>query len=168
MAIKGSRMVCQQPADDPGDVRPTRRLQMNKLSALTVFAGIVMAFTTVNANAVFLAPAPKAPSTPQTFHTECGDSLGHFRSVNRADIDSIDGQRVMLIRVCDDGSLASNDSYGSLFINGNVETLRMPIARNYTLMSALDEEGLDQNDVVSLQFGANDSVVLYVYDRFMN
>ena len=140
---------------------------MNKLSALTVIAGIAMAFTTVTANALFLAPAPKAPSH-QTSHTECGDSLGHFRSVNRADIDMIDGQSVMLIHVCDDGSLASNDSYGSLFINGNVETLRMPIARNYTLMSALDEEGLDQNDVVSLRFGANDSIVLYVYDRFMN
>ena len=141
---------------------------MQKFAIITTIATLAMAFTTIASSAAFVA-APRAPrNAPSVSHTECGDSLGHFRSVNRADIDSIDGQRVMLIRVCDDGSLASNDSYGSLFINGNVETLRMPIARNYTLMSALDEEGLDQNDVVSLQFGANDSVVLYVYDRFMN
>jgi hypothetical protein len=141
---------------------------MQKFAIITVLAGLTVAFTTIASSAAFVA-APRAPrNAPSVSHTDCGDSLGHFRSVNRADIQSIDGQSVMLIHVCDDGSLASNDSYGSLFINGNVETLRMPIARNYTLMSALDEEGLDQNDVVSLQFGANDSVVLYVYDRFMN
>ncbi|MDB5530613.1 MAG: hypothetical protein JWR51_3716 [Devosia sp.] len=140
---------------------------MQKFAIITTIATLTMVVTTIASSAAFVA-APRTPrNTPAVSHTECGDSLGHFRSVNRADIESIDGQNVMLIRVCDDGSLASNDSYGSLFINGNVETLRMPIARNYTLMSALDEEGLDQNDVVSLQFGANDSVVLYVYDRFM-
>lgn len=142
---------------------------MQKFAIITVLAGLTVAFTTIASSAAFVAaPRPTRNAQPvQSSHTDCGDMLGHFRSVNRADIESIDGQSVMLIRVCDDGSLASNDSYGSLFINGNVETLRMPIARNYTLMSALDEEGLDQNDVVSLQFGANDSVVLYVYDRFI-
>ena len=140
---------------------------MQKFAIITVLAGLTVAFTTIASSAAFVAAPRPTRNAPAVYHTDCGDSLGHFRSVNRADIESIDGQSVMLIRVCDDGSLASNDSYGSLFINGNVETLRMPIARNYTLMSALDEEGLDQNDVVSLQFGANDSVVLYVYDRFI-
>jgi hypothetical protein len=60
-----------------------------------------------------------------------------------------------------------NDAYGSLFIDGNVNTLRQPIARNDTLMGALAQEELDEQDVISLRFGGNDSIVLYVYDRAM-
>lgn len=139
---------------------------MPKFAIITVIAGFTMAFTTLSSSAAIVRPRQPV-AAPQTSHTECIDSLGHFRSVNRADIDAIDGQYVMVIRVCDENSLLSEASYGSLFIDGNVNTLRRPIARNYTLMSALNAEGLDQNDVVSLRFGGNDSIVLYVYDRDM-
>ncbi|MDB5538095.1 MAG: hypothetical protein JWP26_3221 [Devosia sp.] len=139
---------------------------MQKFAIITVLAGLTMAFTTIASSAAIVRPRhPTAVS--QTSHTECIESLGHFRSVHRDDIDAIDGQSVMVIHVCDENSLLSDASYGSLFIDGNVNTLRRPIAHNYTLMSALDEEGLDQNDVVSLRFGGNDSIVLYVYDRDM-
>jgi hypothetical protein len=139
---------------------------MQKFAIITPIATLAMAFTTIASSAAFVAPRGQH-DTSHAGHSECGESLGHFRSVSRADIDAINGQSVMLIHVCDDGSLARNDSYGSLFIDGNVNTLRLPIARNDTLMSALDEEDLDQNDVVSLRFGGGNSVVLYVYDRFM-
>lgn len=141
---------------------------MQKFAIITTIATLTMAFTTLASSAAFVAPRQNREAPTQAAHADCPDTLGHMRSVHRADIDAIDGQRVMLIHVCDENTLVSNDSYGSLFINGNVNTLRLPIARNYTLMSALDEEGLDQNDVVALRFGGGDSVVLYVYDRFMN
>ena len=140
---------------------------MKKFAIITVLAGLTVAFTTIASSAAIVRPRP-GTDAHENSQADCGLQLGHMRSVGRADIDAIDGQGVMIIHVCDGRSIVPDDSYGSLFIDGNVNTLRMPIARNYTLMSALDEEGLDQNDVVSLRFGANDSIVLYVYDRFMN
>jgi hypothetical protein len=35
-------------------------------------------------------------------------------------------------------------------------------------MAALTSKGYDQNDVVSLRHGANDSIILYVLQRDMN
>jgi len=140
---------------------------MNKFAIVTVIAGLTMAFTTLSSSAAIVRPRPGADA-PEISAAECGLQLGHMRSVNRDDIDSIDGQHVMLIHVCDDRSLVDHDSYGLLFVDGNVNTLRQPIARNDTLMGALYDEGLDQNDVISLRFGGGDSIVLYVHDRAMN
>ncbi|WDR06448.1 hypothetical protein PSQ90_02980 [Devosia rhodophyticola] len=102
------------------------------------------------------------------FPHSCADDMGHMRRVYQADIAGIESwQQVVLIPVCDDQTMASRTSYGSLFVEGNVGRLRMPIARNSTLMSALRDKDYDQYDVVSLGFGANDAVLLYVHQRDM-
>ena len=140
---------------------------MNKLTTLTIIAGLITAVTTLAPSAAILnhVPAPKPVAHEET---NCADQMGHMRSVHRADIEAIHGQHVALIAVCEDLTVAGKNNYGSLFIDGNVETLRQPIARNQTLMSALLRQNYDQNDVVSLRFGANDSIILYVYQRDMN
>lgn len=94
--------------------------------------------------------------------------MGHMRSVRQADINAIHGNRVSLQAVCEDLTVLGKNAYGSLFVNGNVNHLRVPIARNATLMAALTAKGYDQNDVVSLRHGANDSIILYVHQRDMN
>jgi hypothetical protein len=53
-------------------------------------------------------------------------------------------------------------------VNGNVNHLRVSIAHNATLMTALRAKGYDQHDVVSLRHGANNSIILYVHQRDMN
>jgi hypothetical protein len=141
---------------------------MNKLNLITVIAGLTVAFTTIGAEAAIVRGRTPMDSPESAGQADCGAVIGHVRSVHRADIDAIDGQHVSLVRVCTDDALPSKNDYGPLFINGNVETLRRPIARNDTLISALSAQDMDQNDVVALRFGSNDSIILYVYDRDMN
>lgn len=141
---------------------------MNKLSALTVIAGLAVALTTMGAQAAFVAAAPNKPNMPASSEPDCSSTMGHMRLIRRADIEAIHGQHVTLIRICEDDSLVSARSYGTLFVDGNVDTLRQPIAGNETLITALIQEELDQHDVVSMRYGANDSVILYVFDRHMN
>lgn len=153
---------------------------MNKLHLLTVIAGLTLAATTIGAQAQVAGRGNNNNTTTTTTtndngprrqtsvsQADCADEMGHMRSVHRADIDAINGQPVFLIRVCEDLTVVGRNNYGALFVNGNVDTLRLPIARNRTLTRALGEQKLDQNDVVSLRFGRNDSIVLYVYDRDM-
>ena len=142
---------------------------MNKLSALTVIAGLAVALTTMGAQAAFVAPSRNRPNMPgSSSEPDCNSTMGHMRLIRRADIEAIHGQHVTLIRICEDDSLVSARSYGTLFVDGNVDTLRQPIAGNETLITALIQEELDQHDVVSMRYGANDSVILYVFDRHMN
>src|SRR5215217_5844168 len=84
------------------------------------------------------------------------------------DILAIDGNRIALLPICEDMTVPGKNAYGALFVNGNVNHLRQPIAYNPTLMAALSAKGYDQNDVVSLRFGGNDSIILYVHQRDMN
>lgn len=139
---------------------------MNKTLALLVCAGVVSLAATLP------SAAQRAPwnnnQNPRMISTQqhnCADEMGHMRSVRQADIAAINGQRVSLIAVCEDLSVAGKNAYGALFVNGNVNHLRTPIARNGTLMSALTARGYDEQDVVSLRFGGGGSVVLYVYQR---
>jgi hypothetical protein len=138
---------------------------MNKLTSIAIIAGLVAA-TTMSASAQSTRSPNYPRSTPAT-DSECTSIMGHMRSVNRADIESIRHHRIALIPVCEDLTVAGRSNYGPLFINGNVETVRIPIARNRTLMSALMSQDYDQFDVVALRFGANDSVILYVRQRDM-
>lgn len=142
---------------------------MNKLTALTAIAGLVTAFTTLAPSAaVVITHVPRNPNYEASDPTNCADQMGHMRSVSARDIVSINGQHVALIAVCEDLAVAGKNNYGPLFVNGNAERLRLPIARNNTLMSALRSKAYDQNDVVSVRFGGDDSVILYVYQRDMN
>ncbi|MCR6633941.1 hypothetical protein [Devosia sp.] len=88
-----------------------------------------------------------------------------MRSVKQADIAAIHGQDVVLLPVCEELAIYGRNGYGSLFVEGNVNHLRQPIAHSATLMAALTAKGYDQNDVVSLRQGGNDSIILYVYQR---
>nr|WP_295889222.1 hypothetical protein [uncultured Devosia sp.] len=136
---------------------------MLKTTVLTLLVGIVTATTIVPSNALFIAAPPQRKPTPSVSEEECSYQLNYMPRVTRAHIESIHGQPVYLIPVCETG--LGRDDYGWLFTNGNVGTLRQPIANNSTLMSALLAQGYDQQDVISLRFGGNDDIVLYVHQR---
>lgn len=136
---------------------------MFKTTVLTLLVGIVTATTIVPSNALFIAAPPKKPAPSSSTEEECSYQLNYMPRVTRAHIDSIQGSRVYLIPVCETG--LGRDDYGWLFTSGNVGTLRQPIASNPTLMSALTAEGYDQQDVVSLRFGGDGSIALYVHQR---
>lgn len=140
---------------------------MNKLTSLTLFAGLAIAFTTVGASAAVVIAKPPVTHSSGIQYDPC-DTMGHMRRVSASDIQAIEPwQSVALISVCEDMTVESRNYYGSLFNNGNVNAVRLPIARSEALMDALQAKGYDQNDVVNLRFGANDSVLLYVHQRDM-
>ena len=141
---------------------------MKKLTAIALIAGLMTAMGTMGASALTITH-PNYPQSSPSSDPDCANVLGHMRSVKQAEIAAINGsQPVVLIAVCEDGTVPFRNVYGSLFVNGNAELLRLPIARNATLMSALRSRQYDQHDVVSVRFGANDSVILYVHQRDMN
>lgn len=138
---------------------------MLKTTTLAVLAGIITLTTILPSSAQVAAQRRpvEAAGEPQ----DCADAMGHMRSVDQADIRAINGNRVSLLPVCEDLTVAGKNAYGPLFVNGNVNHLRVPIARNATLMNALTAKGYDQNDVVSLRHGARDGIILYVHQRDM-
>jgi hypothetical protein len=139
---------------------------MFKTTAQAVLVGLATVATILPSNAQFIAGPPNKPNHPaSSSDSECAYQLNYMPRVTRAHIESIKGQPVYLIPVCEDGLIGRNDDYGWLFTSGNVGTLRQPIARNHQLMAALTAEGYDQQDVISLRFGGDDSIVLYVHQR---
>ncbi|HWV22058.1 MAG TPA: hypothetical protein VN036_13605 [Devosia sp.] len=140
---------------------------MFKITTFAVLAGM-FTLTAVLPSAAQVAGGPSNYPSPSSSPTNCEEMVGHMRSVSRADIDAIRGNRVGLQPICEDLTVSGKNAYGAIFVNGNVNHLRVPIARNATLMAALAAKGYDQNDVVSLRFGAHDSVILYVLQRDMN
>ncbi|MBO9588230.1 hypothetical protein [Devosia sp.] len=142
---------------------------MLKITTLAILAGLVTATSVAPSFAQFAVPGGNQrypQGSGQQY--DCAASMGHMRSVKQADIFAINGNRVALLPVCEDLTVPGKNAYGALFVNGNVNHLRVPIARNATLMAALTAKGYDQNDVVSLRHGANDSIILYVHQRDMN
>ena len=142
---------------------------MNKTSSITLVAGLIMALTTLGSAAAVVPGGPNNQREPSFSggprHDPC-ENMGHMRRVSQADIDAIDrSQHIALISVCEDLTVPERNNYGALFVNGNVETLRLPIARNSALMSALRAKDYDQHDVVNIRYGANDSIILYVHQR---
>lgn len=137
---------------------------MFKTTVLALVIGLTTAATIVPSNALNIA-APNHPKKPvSSSDEECSYQLNYMPRVTRAHIESIQDRHVYLIPVCEDG-LLGRDDYGWLFTSGNVGTLRLPIANNATLMSALTAEGYDHQDVVSLRFGGDGSIALYVHQR---
>ena len=136
---------------------------MFKTTVLALVIGLTTAATIVPSNALNIA-APNYPKKPVAANDEeCSYQLNYMPRVTRAHIESIQNNHVYLIPVCEDG--LGRDDYGWLFTSGNVGTLRLPIAHNPTLMSALTAEGYDQQDVVSLRVGGDGSIALYVHQR---
>jgi hypothetical protein len=138
---------------------------MFKTTVLALLVGVVTATTIVPSNALFIAANPNKKPVPSlsSSEEECSYQLNYMPRVTRAHIESIRNNHVYLIPVCEDG--LGRDDYGWLFTSGNVGTLRLPIAHNPTLMSALTAEGYDQQDVVSLRVGGDGSIALYVHQR---
>lgn len=135
---------------------------MIKTTVLAALVGILSATAVLPSNAAVLLPKP----TPKgSSSEECGYQLDYMARVTRETIEAINGQAVYLIPVCETGN--AGDDYGSLFNSGNVGTLRLPIARNATLMSALQAQGYDHQDVISLRVGGGNSIMLYVHQRNM-
>lgn len=137
---------------------------MFKTTVLALIIGLTTAAAVVPSYAINIAGTPNYP-VPGTNDEECAYQLNYLPRVTRAHIESIQDRHVYLIPVCEDGLLGRNDDYGWLFTTGNVGTLRLPIAHNATLMSALTAEGYDHQDVVSLRFGGDGSIALYVHQR---
>lgn len=138
---------------------------MFKTTVLAVLAGLVTITAALPSTAQSNYPGrPNYPGGSAT-DEECAYQLNYMPRVTRAHIESIGRQHVYLIPVCEDGLIGRNDDYGWLFTSGNVGTLRLPIARNQTLMAALTAEGYDHQDVVSLRFNSDHEVVLYVHQR---
>lgn len=137
---------------------------MNKFSTLTIIAGLITAVTTLAPSAAVITTPRRAPTEEAS--TTCIYDLAFMRVVRREEIQAIGGdQRVALIPVCEE-DFYTND-YGTLFVDGNAAGLRHPIARNALLMGVLGADGYDEDDVVSIRFGADDSVLLYVHQRQM-
>lgn len=140
---------------------------MFRITTFAVAAGMLALTTAVTGAVQFSGPTNNYPNSGSGAVYDCATSMGHMRSVKQADIAAIKGNRVALLPVCEDLTVAGKNAYGDLFVNGNVNHLRVPIARNATLMTALRAKGYDQNDVVSLRHGANGSIILYVHQRDM-
>ena len=144
---------------------------MFKLTALALLAGLVTTSAVLPSYAQ-MAKAPTRPNYPSYSGSgpdhNCEDEIGHLRSVNAFDIQGIRNQKIFLYPICADPTVPGKNSYGTLFLDGNVNTLREPIARNATLMNALAARGYDHNDVVSLRFAGGNSIYLYVHQRDLN
>ena len=140
---------------------------MLKLTAIALLAGLATASAALPSHAqANFAGRPNYPSYGPDHN--CADEMGHMRSVNLSDIQGIRDQKIYLYPVCEDPTVPGKNNYGTLFLDGNVNTLRTPIARNATLMNALTAKGYDHNDVVSLRFAGGNSIYLYVHQRDMN
>lgn len=142
---------------------------MLKTTTFAILAGLITLTSIAPSFGQVAVPGSNYPrQEPGTSAYDCAAAMGHMRSVKKADIDAIRGNRVALLPVCEDLTVAGKNVYGQLFVNGNVDRLRTPIARNATLMAALTAKGYDQHDVVSLRFGGNGAIILYVHQRDMN
>ncbi|WP_240232847.1 hypothetical protein [Devosia lacusdianchii] len=143
---------------------------MNKLTTLTAIAGLVTALTTIaSPAAVFnhVAGKPNVPGSAEATDPDCTAVLGYMRTPKGAEIMSLVAAHIAIIPVCEDLTVPGRNNYGPLFVNGNAELLRQPIARNPALIDALRARDYDQNDVVSVRFGGNDSIIFYVHQRDM-
>lgn len=139
---------------------------MNKRITITIIAGLASVLATMSGSAAQVAPGQGRNPVSHEHEDFCTEGLGHMRNVTRSDIQAISFDRpIVLVPICEDGLRTRREVYGTLFLDGNVNTLRQPIARNRALMSALGRQDYDEQDVVSLRFGGNDSIILYVHQR---
>lgn len=139
---------------------------MNRSNIAFVAAGLVTAFTTLGASAQAFVPGSNYPSRAPMISSECSYNAAMEPHLVARDVNAIRrDQHVWLTPVCED-TLARN-SYGTLFRDGNVETLRAVIARHPALVSALAARGYDQFDVVALRIGRDETVNLFVHQRDM-
>ena len=139
---------------------------MKHIKTVIIAAGLLTAFATVGANAQFAAGTPNYPSPSPSTPSECTFSAHRNPLLRTDEVSGIrSSQQIWLTPVCEDQ--LDRNNYGTLFRDGNVETLRLFIARNPALMAALTARGYDHFDVVALRFGRENSVNLFVHQRDM-
>lgn len=142
---------------------------MTKMTTLALIAGLVTVATILPSSAQIAVPGgPNNPPPALGSSYDCTNEVGHVRPVTVSEINEIHDRKVWLYPICEEMSVLPNDNYGTLFLDGNANTLRRPIARNETLMTALSTKGYDQHDVISVVFAAGNSVLVYVHQRDMN
>jgi hypothetical protein len=141
---------------------------MNKLTAIVAIAGLATAFTTIASSAAVVTHVPKPNYSSESSDPDCTALMGFMRTPKSTEILGLTNAHVAIIPVCEDLTVAGRNNYGPLFVNGNAELLRQPIARTPALIEALRAKRYDQHDVVSVRFGGNDSIILYVHQRDMN
>jgi hypothetical protein len=158
--------------DDNGHNRAralqSEEIEMNHIKTVVIAAGLLTAFATVGANAAFFPGKnnPNNPSPSPSASTECTFSAHRNPQLRTNEVAGIRAnQQIWLTPVCEDQ--LDRNNYGTLFRDGNVETLRLLIARNPALMATLTARGYDHFDVVALRFGRDDSVNLFVHQRDM-
>ena len=138
---------------------------MKHIKTVTIAAALLTAFATLGANAAAV-PGSNIPKPTSSAQTECGFNAFMHPLVRTNQIAAINaGQEIWLTPVCEDE--LDRNNYGTLFRDGNVETLRTLIARNPALMATLTAQGDDHFDVVALRFSRNVSVLLFVNQRDM-
>lgn len=141
---------------------------MNKLTAIVAIAGLATAFTTIASTAAVVTHVPKPNYSSESSDPDCTALMGYMRTPKSNEILGLTSAHVAIIPVCEDLTVVGRNNYGPLFVNGNAELLRQPIARTPALIEALRAKQYDQHDVVSVRFGGNDSIILYVHQRDMN
>jgi hypothetical protein len=140
-------------------------LKMHHIKTAILAAGLLTAFATIGAQAQ-VAAVPGAKIPPAATGGECAYNAFLEPLVRSGEIAAIGReQQIWLTPVCEDELERNN--YGTLFRDGNVETLRGVIAKNPALMGTLSAKGYDQFDVVALRFGQDETVNLFVHQRDM-
>lgn len=130
-----------------------------------IAAGLLIAFTGL-AHAQAAAPGGPAPKPTPSSSSECAFNAAMQPLIRATEIGAVNfGQEIWLTPVCEDD--LERNSYGTLFRDGNVDTLRNVIGRNGALMQTLAAHGYDHFDVVAIRFSENHSVNLFVHQRDM-
>lgn len=141
---------------------------MHKLTKAAIIIGLATASVPTASQAAMTHGTQNQyeSSEPKTI---CDEMIGgYMRTPRPAEIQDLVASHIALIPVCGDPQMTfERNNYGALFVNGNAELLRLPIARNPALINALRAKDYDQNDVVSVRFGGGNSIILYVHQRDM-
>lgn len=108
-----------------------------------------------------LPPPAKRTAADQKYQI-CGDQLGSLRRVTVGQIRRIhDGETVQLVPLCDTVNRTLTEQRQTYLARGNVQGLIPVIDSNDTLMSQLEDNGYEANDVIGIALARN-TAILYV------
>jgi hypothetical protein len=123
-----------------------------RLSLLATATLALALFATAASAAVTPPRVPRAPSSPGI--QSCDPSFGDLRDVHKMDVEAVSFDNTIVIRpVCAESHL-----------DGNAATLTGVIRRNEAMSAALAAENFRSDDVIGIQFGDDNVVLLYVME----
>lgn len=137
-----------------------------KITTVALLAGFATFAAVLPGHAQFNVPGTNqgSPNYDESDY-RCHDEMGRSPHISAAQVRAIRDQLVWLQPICENVAISQTSDYGTLFLDGNASALRGHIAANPTLMAELTEHDYDQHDVISIVYGANDSILLYVHQR---